>query len=142
MSFDDFDTFYSPLELPISGRVFTIPPVGIRDGGRLTLILKSDEKRTIDDEEVGRMLLGTAYDEMVEANVAGPAYARVFLTALAEFQGGRAAAEVAWASGGDPKAMPQPTPEGAAATTQRRASTSGTRKKPASRSVKSSNTGA
>lgn len=141
MPFKEYESFAEPLALPIGGKTYIIPPVGIRDGLKLTTALaEKDTKLT--NEEFSRLLLGSAYDELVAANVPAAAFGRVVATALAEFQGGRATAELMWETGGDPKAIKAQTPEAEATTTPRRASTSGTRTKNPSRSSKSSNSGA
>jgi len=141
MPFKEYEAFVEPLALPIGGRVYVIPPVGIRDGLKLATALEGKDTK-LSNEEFSRLLLGAAYDELMEANVPAPAFGRVIATALAEYQGGRATAELMWETGGDPKAIPQRTPAGEATSTPRQVSTNGTRtKKPASRSPKSSNSG-
>lgn len=105
--FKDFSELVDPLVLPINGKQYTIPPVGAKDGIRFTL--SADPKATdvppISDAEFFRIFLGATYDEMVEDNVPGSAVTRAAAVALADFQRGRAVAEVMWETGADPKAL-------------------------------------
>lgn len=123
-----------PLTFPIGGKNYVVPPVGYREGLRITELIQSGPeaatKATETVEDLWRMILGPAYDEMKADNVPGDALARAAFTALTDFQFGREAAEAIWESGVDPKALterlaqktsPQP------ATKRSRSTASGTR---------------
>lgn len=143
MAFKDYSELADPLKLPINGKVYTIDAVGLADGIKLTAALSGEEDApTIPDAEFNRILLGSAYEEMLADNVPGPAVVRASLTALADFQKGRATAEILWETGGNPKALTawveansnraQRRAKTAASTTPRRASGSSRKKTPAS----------
>ena len=130
MPFKDFAEFADPLALPINGKTYVVPPIGVQDG--INLLLMIEEKKPLTNEQLGRMLLGAAYDTLMGDNVPADAFQRVIMTALAEFQHGRATAELIWETGGNPKAIQAATtPAAAANTTPRRASGNGTRTKKA-----------
>lgn len=139
MGFAEYEAFENPLILTIRGKQYTIPPVSMPDGARLAVSLQ-DGGEPLNNDEFRAIILGGVWDELFADKVPAAAAALVMATALAEFTGGREAAEAVWKAGLNPKAV-KPTPEAGASTTPRRASTSGTRKAGASRSVKSSNTG-
>lgn len=105
--FDDFDAVYEPLVLPIKGKEYTIPPVAAAEGIRFTAAASGVEgAEFFSDEDMERMLLGPDLkQELLDDGVSDAAVKRILLTALADFQGGRSAAEIMWATGGDPKAM-------------------------------------
>jgi hypothetical protein len=141
--FKDYSELADPLVLPINGKTYTIPAVGLADGIKLMAVFSGEEDApTIPDEEFNRILLGSAYEEMLADNVPGPAVVRAALTALADFQKGRATAEILWETGGDPKALTawmktnsnraQRRAKTGASTTPRRASGSSRKKTPAS----------
>jgi hypothetical protein len=96
-----------PLAFPINGKVYTVPPVGYREGLRLTEMIQTGPTGKFEEsaEDVWRMVLGPTYDQMKADNVPGDALARAAFTALTDFQFGRDAAEVVWESGLDPKAL-------------------------------------
>jgi hypothetical protein len=104
--FVDYLELADPLILPIHGKDYTIPPVGMADGIKFAALLKDGATDTdIDDDGWMRAVLGTAYDVMLEDDVPFPAVARAAAAAMADFTAGRAMAEVMWATGGDPKAV-------------------------------------
>lgn len=139
--FSDYSEFADPLRLPVNGKVYEIPPVGIRDGLKITA--STEQNTPLSNEDFRRTLLGDVYEQLLADNIPGPAFARIVLTALAEFQYGRATAEITWETGGDPKALQAlKTREAEANTTPQPASGSGTSPKTKqSRSRTSSNTG-
>ena len=96
-----------PLAFPIGGKVYTVPPIGFQTGLRLTeMIQAGPQSRTAETaEDLWKMILGTAYEEMKTDNVPGDALARAGFAALTDFQFGRDAAEAVWESGADPKAL-------------------------------------
>ena len=131
-----------PLAFPIGGKVYTVPPLGFADGIRLQRVLAGDDD-TLDDapaEEGWRLVLGSAFDEMVADKVPMEALARAGFTAMTDFQFGREQAERVWEAGLDPKALADAvaaatkavadsTPSrstGAANATRKRASSTGT----------------
>lgn len=141
--FKDYNELADPLKLPINGKVYTLPAVGLADGIKLTAAFSGKEDApTIPDDEFYRIMLGSAYDEMLADNVPGPAAMRAALVALADFQKGRATAEILWETGADPKALTawveantnrqQRRAKTGASTTPRRASGSSRKKTPAS----------
>jgi hypothetical protein len=143
MAFKDYSEIVESLTLPINGKNYSIPPVGIADGVRLQAIFDPDTASEMTDDEFRTILLGDAYDLMLADNIPGNAVARATFTALADFQRGRATAEIMWETGGDPKALEAWTAANtnraqrrSASTaveskTPKAASTSGTKKSPA-----------
>lgn len=108
MGFKDFTEFGAgPLELPYHGKTYTIPEVSIELGARLTVELSDPESdfNALPIEEMWRALLGDAFEQMREDKVPVRFVSRCFITALTDFQFGREAAEAAWESGLDPKAL-------------------------------------
>lgn len=136
MAFKSFEEITTPLVLPIAGKDYTIPSIGIADGNKLVENLAPDSKEPpMTNEQFRRITLGTAYDEMIANNAPSLAVALAAQTALVDFQTGRTAAEVFWETGGDPKGMSRKveearaaltaavtTPPAAATSTKRRAS--------------------
>lgn len=111
MPFKDYAELVDPLQLPINGKQYTIPPMGLAEGIELTDQLEAAARGEATPEkpfaEFNRMVLGAAYDDMAADNVPAEAIRRAALTAIADFQRGRAIAEVMWETGGDPKATEQ-----------------------------------
>lgn len=141
MAFKEFEEVTTPLVLPIKGKLYTIPSIGVADGIKLAENIdpKSAEK-PMTNEEFRHITLGTAYAEMIADNAPALAVALAAQTALVDYQTGRAAAEIFWETGGDPKGMSRMvdearaaltaaamTPPAAASTTRRRATGSGTK---------------
>lgn len=134
MPFKDYQELAEPLALPINGKTYVIPAVGLADGIKLTEALDPESKTPLPDDEFNRILLGTAYDEMLADNVPGPAVVRASLTALGDFQRGRATAEIMWETGGDPKALTAWVKATTNRASRRKAAQAGTTKPPASTS--------
>src|SRR6185312_11656335 len=99
MPFEDYTEFIEPLVLPIRGKGYTVPPMSLEAGLRLKPFLEGKVPDGITDAELGHLTLGAAYDEMVADSVPMEAVQRAALTALAEFQSGRTAAEIMWRTG-------------------------------------------
>lgn len=119
-AFEDFGP--EPLGFPIGGKVYTAPLIGMREGIRLQEAIEGRAKDDLEDqppEVLWRLVLGPVWDEMMTDNVPVEAASRAALTALADFQYGRAVAERVWESGIDPEALAAST---AANRKQRRAS--------------------
>jgi hypothetical protein len=134
-----------PLAFPIGGKVYTVPPLGFRDGIRLQGIVTGADTSLNDapPAEGYKLILGAAWDEMVADNVSLEAINRAGLTAFTDFQFGRDAAERVWEAKISPEALaaavaatqttPTSTPlssTAAVAKTRTRASSSGTRTSP------------
>lgn len=130
-----------PLVFPIGGKEYVIPELGYRD--MLTIQkIRAGQSSELDGktpEESWRLVMGTAWDEMVADNVPAEAIARAGLATLAFFEAGRESAEAIWENGVDPKAIlaalstgRQPQSSTAAANaTPSAAPTSGTSSRPA-----------
>jgi hypothetical protein len=105
--FKDFEELVDPLILPIGGKAYTIPAVSYEDGIKFNLAINptATEAQMISDPEFMTMFLGPALEEMIADKVSAPAINRAAMTALADFQRGRAVAEVMWETGADPKAL-------------------------------------
>ena len=108
MPFKDYVELKERLQLPINGKLYTIPAMGLAEGIELTDQLEAAARgEDLPDKpfaEFNRMALGSAYDDMVADNVPADAIRRAALTQIADFQRGRAVAEVMWETGGDLKA--------------------------------------
>lgn len=136
MAFKDIEQLVEPLTLPIRGKAYTIPPMGVLDIARYEQAVADPKKHPLTSEEFERLCLGDVYEVMRGDNVP-PAYiVRAAYTSLAEATRGRAAAEIMWETGGDPKAIQaqvqaateaQTTPPAEEPTTRRRATGSGTK---------------
>jgi hypothetical protein len=133
-----------PLAFPINGKLYVVPPVGFQTGLRLTEIIQAGPSVQTPEtaEDLWRMILGPAYDEMKTDDVPGDALARAGFAALTDFQFGRDAAEAVWESGADPKALAAvmldrakpktPAPAKRPASPRSRSTASGSRTKTAS----------
>src|SRR5690348_8444065 len=132
-----------PLTFPISGKSYVVPPLGFTDGIRLQRVLAGEDEslNNAPAEDGWRLVLGSAFDEMVADKVPLEAIARAGFTAMTDFQFGREQAERVWEAGLDPKALAEAvtaarealdkdsTPSsstGAASGTRKRASSTGT----------------
>ena len=134
MAFRDIEEIIEPLTLPIRGKEYVIPPMGVLSIARYEEALANpDPEHPMTNRELYEIALGEAYEQMRADNVSPAHILRAAYTSLADTQRGRAVAEVMWETGGNPKAetpAPEPeetTPPAAASTTKRRASGSGTR---------------
>jgi hypothetical protein len=130
-----------PIVLPIHGKEYTLPEVKIADGIRFNEVLSGLRNEPLSDLEFMRTFLGDTYDQMLADNIPAPAVMRAALTAVADWQAGRAAAEIIWDTDASPKGLTElvesllpnrkarraSKPTGAATTTKPRASTSGTK---------------
>lgn len=141
MAFKNFEEITTPLVLPIGPKEYTIPALGMADGIKLAAHLAPDsDEPPMTNEQFHRFLLGPVYDEMLADNVPSLVVPLAAQTALVDYQTGRAAAEIFWETGGDPKGMAKvledakealvqaaTTPPAVARTTKRRATGSGTK---------------
>lgn len=96
-----------PLGFPIAGKVYTVPALGFTDGILLQRIVAGEQTAFTDApvEDGWKLVLGSAFDDMVTDKVPMEAIARAGFAAMADFQFGREAAERVWESGLDPKAL-------------------------------------
>ena len=131
------------LAFPIGEKVYEVPPMPYQS--MLAIMnAKAGKPSALDDAEgdaLWRLLMSTAYDEMVADNVPGEALTRAGYAALAFFEAGTEAAEQIWESGVDPKALKaallaqveqsKPTSTAVARKTPSRASGRGTSSRPA-----------
>jgi hypothetical protein len=92
---------------PIGGKKYTLKPVSIPNGRILANLISGRDKKlsAAPSEELWRLVLGDLWDAFEADGVPVEAATRAGLTALAEFQYGREAAEAAWEAGADPKAL-------------------------------------
>lgn len=133
-----------PLTFPIGGKQYVVKPLGFKAGLRLEEILSSDNFAGAKYEDLWRLGLGDAFDEMVADDVSPRAIARAGMAAITDYRSGRDNAELVWEAGLDPEALaaaatavrqqenqptdPTPSPStGEASETPSPASTSGTR---------------
>lgn len=105
MPFEELTELIEPLELPIRGKVYRIPPVSFEDGLILRSVLDGNPDESVTNDQVRAILLGGVDDELRADGVNDEWIGRVMLTALADVKSGRFAAEVMWKTGGDPKEL-------------------------------------
>lgn len=108
MSLKAYESFAEkPLEFPIGGKVYALPPLGIEAGLRLATVVAGEDEasKELKGEALWKLLLGPLWDEMIADDVPLAAATRAGLAALADYQYGRAMAEAAWEAGADPKAL-------------------------------------
>lgn len=128
MTFRDLDQFFNDtLQLPIGGKVYTVPPVSAKTGLALQRMLglgvSAANGETVDPAEMAKInldddgerdlyatCLGTAYDEMLEDGVPWPRLRHAGITAFMWAAGNRELAEEIWNTpeGGPGKARKQP----------------------------------
>lgn len=104
----DFDELANPLRIPIGGKVYVVPPVGIRTAQQLRKAAAGDEAAAgefADTERFYRAVLGKAFDEMLADDVPEQAVDRAAMTALADFQVGRERAAILWTLGDSPETL-------------------------------------
>lgn len=96
-----------PLTFPIAGKNYVTPPLGFTDGILLQRIIAGEDDSLTDApaEDGWKLILGSAFDEMVADKVPMEAVARAGFAAMTDFQFGREQAEMVWESGIDPKAL-------------------------------------
>jgi len=108
MSLKAYEEFAEePLAFPIGGKVYTVPPLGFEDGIRLQRVLAGDDTSLngLPVEEGWKLVLGTAWDEMVTDKVPMEALSRAGLAGVADFQYGRKMAETVWEADVSPEAL-------------------------------------
>jgi len=135
MALRPYEDIVGPLVIPIRGKEYTLPTVSLQDGLRIHASKSGGEALT--GEELYKILLGDAWEQMTADGIGGDVLDRVFLTAYADFTSGRDSAEEAWENG-VPKAMREAarevlalmTPQDEATTTPPPASGNGTTTRP------------
>lgn len=145
---------HNPLILRCDGKDYIIPELSVDSGIRVLEISETERQRrlgnvdatapSIEGHEWLRLVLGTAYDEMVADGVPVGFATRAAQVAYADYLGNRETAEIIWEAGDDPKALEEvmksltnratrraapkrSNSTGAAKKTPSRASTSGTK---------------
>jgi hypothetical protein len=96
MPFADYEQLTQPLALPYKGKVYTLPELSIQDTIRLNLVLDPEAETTMEVDELERLLLGAAGEQMVTDDVPQGMRERALRTAIAEFRYGRQVAEQIW----------------------------------------------
>lgn len=101
------DVAPEPLSFPIGGKTYTIPELPYTSMLTLQKIRagESTEFDNAEPDDSWRLVMGSAWDEMVADNVPGEALGRAGLATLAYFEQGIETAEAIWESGVDPKAL-------------------------------------
>jgi hypothetical protein len=101
------DVAPEPLEFPIGGKRYRVPDLDYR--AMLTMQkIRAGESTEYDNapaEVTWRLVMGSAWDEMIADNVPAEAIGRAGLATLAYFEQGIETAEAIWESGVDPKAL-------------------------------------
>lgn len=104
------------LRVPIGGKVYKVPPIGMRTGALIHTMMDlpptSAEhmaaQKALDGEgkqDFYRHILGILLDELLEDDVPEVSVDRLVLTAIADFKWGRLHALKVWETGQDPKAL-------------------------------------
>lgn len=101
-----------PLEVQYEpdGKVYRIPPITI-EAAAIVHAMAADPDAPVpgldpdDDYAMQRLVLGPLWDQMIAEKVPAFFASRVYLAALADFQGGREYAERIFMEGPDPKAL-------------------------------------
>jgi hypothetical protein len=141
MALRPYEDIVGPLVIPVRGKEYTLPTVSLQDGLRIHASKSGGAPLTAD--ELNTILLGDAYQQLMDDQVGGDVMDRIWLAAYTDFTMGRDSAEEAWETG-IPKATREAareilatmTPTDEATTTPPPASGNGTTapKKPATRS--------
>lgn len=107
MPLKPFIPLVEPLRFPSpdGSKVYEVPPVGMTSGARLALDLDPKSDVNLSAEEEQQILLGPVLEQLRADDVPTEFFSRVFLTVYTDWSRGRAAAEVMWETGGDPKAL-------------------------------------
>ena len=137
MALRAYEDIVGPLTVTIRGKDYTLPDISLTDGVRMHQAGKEGADDLSIPELVG-IILGPVREEMITDGLPGAIIDRVFYTGLADFKGGREAAEQLWENG-VPKEIQTAiqkavntaleTQQAADSTTKRPASTNGTKPK-------------
>lgn len=128
-----------PLSFEINGKTYNVTPIVERDYTEYLkwqqILAGKAEAPSLEDEP--RVVLGDVLDDMLADGVTGGAIGRAMLAVIVDVRMGREAAEAAWETGLDPKALaaaimtqpdsPQSNSTAAASKTPTPASSSGTK---------------
>lgn len=91
------------MSFPIGGKTYVVPPIGMRTGTRLQAAAEGnadEEMKNLKGTPALKLILGTAYDEMYEDDVADDLVTRAFQSAMAYIQtGSKELAEAVWEAG-------------------------------------------
>lgn len=108
MPFRDLYEIIEPLVLPIGGKDYRVPLLGIADAKRLEENASPDSTTPpMSNLEYFQVMLGPVYDEMVQDNVPFASMRLAAMTAQADYQRGRVVAQVLWEAGGDVTKAPE-----------------------------------
>lgn len=100
----------APLKLPIGGREYTVPPIGVADYLRLKASAEAgSDEPGIPDSEMYPMLFGPAFDQMKADGVPMSALVHASMTVIADVLYGRRVAELSW-NAEPPADLPRPAP--------------------------------
>lgn len=96
-----------PFGFPIRGKFYTVPEISYTDWLLIQKIQAGEvtEIEGLDADDTWKVVLGSAWDEMVADNVPAEALQRAGLAALTYVQFGRELAESVWEAGLDPKSV-------------------------------------
>jgi hypothetical protein len=97
-----YEDIIGPLVIPVRGKEYTLPVISMADGLRIHASKSGGEP--LAPEELNTILLGDAYQQLLDDKVGGDVMDRVWLTAYTDFTSGRDSAEEVWEHG-VPKAM-------------------------------------
>lgn len=128
MPFEDLAAFVRPgFDLPVLGRTYYVPPPNARDGAWLQALIDGVEsvvltsaigaanRAVLDDQQertAYQIALGTAYQQMVDAEVPWPVLKHAGWTAWMFWTRGQMAAERYWQQFGDGPGKAETTAEG------------------------------
>ncbi|MFD9146203.1 hypothetical protein ACFWDF_02870 [Streptomyces diastaticus] len=144
MAFREVDELLDEtLQLPIRGRVYTVPAppaaVGLRTQRLIAIAARAADGDDVDvdaelladaeERDLYAEVLGGAYEEMMADGVSWPVLKHASVTAMVWIAQNKDAAEKYWNTGGDPKRMAPNRAarrSGGANTTRSQGSTSGT----------------
>lgn len=92
------------LQLPIRGKVYTLPAVDIQTGLRLNAITTQGAEPDLAAVELYKLALGPVWDEFIADDVPLNAAMRAGMVAINNFMYGRDYAAATWESGLNPQA--------------------------------------
>lgn len=97
MALRPYEDVVGPLVIPVRGKEYTLPTISLQDGLRIHASMSGGEPLSGDD--LSKILLGDAYQQLRDDKVGGDVMDRVFLTAYYDFTSGRESAEEVWENG-------------------------------------------
>lgn len=108
MALPDWSTLEPPLRIPIAGKTYEIPPVSIAAAMEIEALKEKEAESPLvgdDADQSWRLIMGSAYDEMIADGVPHRALTRAKLTAAIDYQFDRDMAEQFWEMNSIPKAL-------------------------------------